>query len=106
MIKTELSASLLQSFDLIQMLRVRVSGPAGIVGGGVNVQHSLHLQYHDEMPLSKTPKPQLLSRRRSINHCPLLRVCVHGVCVCVCVHGVCVCVHGVCVCVCVCTLDG
>ncbi len=22
-------------------------GPAGIVGGGVNVQHSLHPQYHD-----------------------------------------------------------
>ncbi len=28
-------------------------GPAGIVGGGMNVQHSLHLQYHNEVPLSK-----------------------------------------------------
>ncbi len=49
-------------------------------------------QYHDEVPLSKTPNPQLLHGRRSINGCPLLRVCVHGVCV----HC----------CVCVCTLDG
>ncbi len=44
-------------------------------------------------PLSKTPNTQLLPGRRSINGCPLLRVCVHGVCV----HGVCVftavCVH-------------
>ncbi len=50
--------------------------------GGVNVQHSLHLQYHDEVPLSKTPNPQLLPGRHSINGCPLLLVCVHGVCVC------------------------
>ncbi len=32
-------------------------------------------------PLSKAPNPQLLPGRRSINDCPLLRVCVHGVCV-------------------------
>ncbi len=38
-----------------------------------------------EVPLNKAPKPQLLPGRRSINGCPLLRVCVHGVCVCVCV---------------------
>ncbi len=56
-------------------------GPAGIVGGGVNVQLSLHLQYHDEVPLSKPLKPQLLPGRRRINSCPLLRVCVHC-CVC------------------------
>ncbi len=41
-------------------------------------------------PLSKAPNPQLLPGRRSINGCLLLRVCVHGVCVCVftavCVH--------------------
>ncbi len=45
-------------------------------------------QYHDEVPLSKAPNPQLLPGRSSINGCPLLRVCVHGVCVhcCVCVH--------------------
>ncbi len=36
-----------------------------------------------EVPLSKAPNPQLLPRRRSINGCPLLRVCVHSVCVCV-----------------------
>ncbi len=41
-------------------------------------------------PLSKAPNPQLLPGYRSIS-CPLLRVCVHGVCVLtVCVHGVCV----------------
>ncbi len=43
-----------------------------------------------EVPLSKAPNPQLLPGCRSINGCPLLRVCVHGVCVCVftavCVH--------------------
>ncbi len=45
-----------------------------------------------EVPLSKAPNPQLLPGRRSINGCPLLRVCVHGVCVCSLL--------------CVCTLDG
>ncbi len=41
-----------------------------------------------EVPLSKALNPQLLPGRRSINGCPLLRVCVHGVCVftAVCVH--------------------
>ncbi len=43
-----------------------------------------------EVPLSKAPNPQLLPWQRSINGCPLLWVCVHGVCV----HC------------CVCTLDG
>ncbi len=40
-----------------------------------------------EVPLSKAPNPQLLPGRCSIG-CPLLRVCVHGVCVftAVCVH--------------------
>ncbi len=47
-----------------------------------------------EVPLSKAPNPQLLPGHRSIV-CPLLRVCVHGVCVCVCslLTAVCVCVH-------------
>ncbi len=41
-----------------------------------------------EVPLSKAPNPQLLPGRRSISDYPLLRVCVHGVCVftAVCVH--------------------
>ncbi len=79
----------------------------------LNVQRSLYPQYHDEVPLSKAPNPQLLPGHRSINGCPLLRVCVHGVCVftAVCVHcsG---CMFTVCVCVCVftavcvCTLGG
>ncbi len=41
--------------------------------------------------LSKAPIPQLLPRRRSINGCPLLRVCAHGVCVC---SLLCVCALG------------
>ncbi len=45
-----------------------------------------------ELPLSKTPNPQLLPGRHSINGYPLLRVCVHGV--------------SVCSLLCVCTLDG
>ncbi len=64
-------------------------GPAGIIGGGSECTAlSLHLQHHDKVPLSKAPNPQLLPRRRSINDCPLLRVCVHVVCVftAVCVH--------------------
>ncbi len=36
-----------------------------------------------EVSLSKAPNPQLLPGRRCINGCPLLRVCVHGVCMCV-----------------------
>ncbi len=47
-----------------------------------------------EDPLSKEPNHKLLPGRRSINGCPLLRVCVHGVCVCVCSL------------LCMCTLDG
>ncbi len=41
-----------------------------------------------EVPLSKGPNPQLLPWGLSIKGCPLLRVCVHGVCVftAVCVH--------------------
>ncbi len=40
-----------------------------------------------EVPLNKAPNPQLLPGRHSIG-CPLLQVCVHGVCVftAVCVH--------------------
>ncbi len=45
-----------------------------------------------ELPLSKAPNPQLLTGCRSIYGCPLLWLCVHGVCVCVCVFTA-VCVH-------------
>ncbi|MCJ8730019.1 hypothetical protein PDJAM_G00113290, partial [Pangasius djambal] len=40
-------------------------------------------------PLSKALNPQLLPGCCSKKGCPLLRVCVHGVCVhyCVCAHG-------------------
>ncbi len=34
-----------------------------------------------EVPLSKAPNPQLLPGRCSINGFPLLRVCVHSLCV-------------------------
>ncbi len=44
-------------------------------------------------PLSKAPNPQLLPGRRSINGCPLLRVCVHGACVSVCSLLTAVCGH-------------
>ncbi len=71
-------------------LRVRVSGPAGIVGGGSECTAlSLStLNTTTEVPLSKASNPQLLPGRRSINGCPQLQVCVHGVCVftAVCVH--------------------
>ncbi len=45
-----------------------------------------------EVPFSKALNPQLFPGRRSINGCPLLRVCVHGVCLCSLL--------------CVCTMDG
>ncbi len=32
-------------------------GPAGIVGGGVNVQRSLHPQYHDRGALEQGTEP-------------------------------------------------
>ncbi len=47
----------------------------------MNVQRSLNLNAMTEVPLSKAPNPQLLPGYRSINGCPLLWVCVHGVCV-------------------------
>ncbi len=54
----------------------------------MNVQRSLLPQYHDKVTLSKAPNPQLLHGCRRINGCPLLGVCVHGVCrlIAVCVH--------------------
>ncbi len=58
-------------------------------GGGGGMYSSLStFNTTIEVPLSKAPNPQLLPGRRSINGCPLLRVCVHGVCVftAVCVH--------------------
>uniref|UniRef100_A0A671QKU9 Cyclin-G-associated kinase n=1 Tax=Sinocyclocheilus anshuiensis TaxID=1608454 RepID=A0A671QKU9_9TELE len=78
---TDTNANFFQTLDwevglVTQRLRVRVSGPAGIVGGGSECK-----------ALSLPPSiPRL--RCRSINGCPLLRVCVHGVCVftAVCVH--------------------
>ncbi len=61
----------------------------------MNVQRSLStLNTTTEVPWSKAPNPQLLPGRHSINGCPLLRVCVHGVCVFVCSL------------LCGCTLDG
>uniref|UniRef100_A0A671K8V7 E1 ubiquitin-activating enzyme n=1 Tax=Sinocyclocheilus anshuiensis TaxID=1608454 RepID=A0A671K8V7_9TELE len=62
---------------------------AGIVGGGSECTAlSPTFNTTTEVPLSKAPNPQLLPGCRSKNGCPLLRVCVHGVCVftAVCVH--------------------
>ncbi len=42
---------------VIQRLWVQISGPAGIVGGGVNNQCSLLLQYHDRGVLEQGTKP-------------------------------------------------
>ncbi len=64
-------------------------GPAGIAGGSECTEFSIP-QYHDEVPLSKKPNTQLLPGRRSKNGCPLLRVCVHGVCVYCCVCALCI----------------
>ncbi len=57
-------------------------GLAGIVGGGgVNVQRSLHLQYHDEVPLSKAEPPTAprTPQHKMAAHCS---GCVYMVCVC------------------------
>ncbi len=56
---------------------------------GVNVQRSLHPQYHDKAPLSKVPNPELLPGRRSLKWLPTdPGVCSRCVCVftAVCVH--------------------
>ncbi len=78
-------------------------GPAGVVGGGVNVQHSLSTfsTTTEVRPLSKAPNPRLLpgAAASTAAHCS---GCVFTcVCVWVCVHGV-VCV-GVCSRWCVCS---
>ncbi len=50
----------------------------------MNVQHSLHLQYHDWGALEQGNKPPTAPRAPQYKWLPpLLRVCVHGVCVCV-----------------------
>ncbi len=66
-------------------------GPAGIVGGGVNVQRSLYPQYHDWGVLeqcTEPPTPPRAPQHKWLPTCPLLWVCVHSVCVftAVCVH--------------------
>ncbi len=80
-----------------QRSRVRVSVTAGIEGGGEWMTSALFtLSAMTEVrPLSKAPDPQLLPGHRSINCCPLLLLCVHGVCVftTLCWVCVCVCVH-------------
>ncbi len=50
-------------------------GPAGIVGEG---SEGTALS---PPSIPRRGAPQLLPGRRSINGCPLLRVCVHGVCI-------------------------
>ncbi len=55
---------------------------AGMVGGSEFRALSSTFNTTTEVSLSKAPNPKLLPGCRSINGCPLLRVCVHGVCVC------------------------
>ncbi len=59
-------------------------GPAGIVGGGVNVQRSLHLQYHDEVPFEQGTEPPTAPRALQHKWLPTAPgVCVFiAVCVC------------------------
>ncbi len=59
---------------LIKRFRVRVSGRQELY----SALYTLNTK--TEVPLSKSPNPQLLPGLRRINGCPLLRVCVHGVC--------------------------
>ncbi len=47
-------------------------GPAGIVAGGVNIQRSLHLQYHDWGALEQDTEPPTVPRVPTA-----LGVCVH-----------------------------
>ncbi len=57
---------------------------------------TFYTKYHLRKYLAFQAPPLWPTLKCSINGCPLLRVCVHGVCVCVCSL----------LCVCVCTLDG
>ncbi len=67
---------------LIKRFRVQVSGRQELY----SALYTLNTK--TEVPLSKSPNPQLLPGLRRINGCPLLRVCVFTVCVvtAVCVH--------------------
>ncbi len=47
---------------LIERLRVRVSVRQGLLVGGVNVQHSLYLQYHDWGALEQGTEPPTAPR--------------------------------------------
>ncbi len=68
-----------------QRSRVQVSGPARIVDGGVNVQHSLHPQYHDwGETLEQGTKPPTAPRAPQ-HWLPSVCVCVfHYSLLCVC----------------------
>uniref|UniRef100_A0A8C1BZF7 Oligophrenin 1 n=1 Tax=Cyprinus carpio carpio TaxID=630221 RepID=A0A8C1BZF7_CYPCA len=59
-----------------------LSGRQELLVGGVHVQFSLHLQYHDLGALEQGIEPPTAPRApQHKNGCPLLRVCVHSVCV-------------------------
>ncbi len=79
------SRGLLDRVGLVtQRLRVRVSGPAGIVGGGVYVQRSLSTLNTEMRCLSKAPNPQLLPRR--LSWLPSDYLCFFSSHCCVCAH--------------------
>ncbi len=71
--------------DGLQQQKTTPGGGGGGGRGGLMYSALSSFNTTTEVLLSKAPNPQLLPGRRSINGCPLLRVCVHSVCVCVCV---------------------
>ncbi len=70
---------------VIERLRVRVSVRQGLSGGGVNVQRSFHLQYHDWGNLEQGTEPPTAPRAPQHNWLPT----APGVCslLCVCALG-------------------
>ncbi len=64
------------------MLRVRVSVWQGLLVGGSKCTALSPPSIPRRGALEQGPKPPTAPGRRSINGCPLLWVCVHGVCVC------------------------
>ncbi len=83
--KGEVVASWLESQTRNWKVVSSILRPAGIVGGGVNVQRSLHLKYHDWGALEQDTEPPTAPPRPPQHELPTA-VCV-CVCVCVCARA-------------------